>query len=99
MKLFSDVVKAACDVFSIGQRELISDSRMPHVIRARKALYVILRDQRRWSYARIGRHLRRDHSSVCKGIKRTRVLMVKDPTYRAQIELLAEIIAGDGCNA
>ncbi|MCW2405055.1 chromosomal replication initiation ATPase DnaA [Sphingobium sp. B1D7B] len=53
---------------------------------ARIAAYRLIREELKYSYPRIGRIMRRDHSTVMSGIRRANELLATDPNFAAAYE-------------
>jgi chromosomal replication initiation ATPase DnaA len=84
------MVQKASELFKVHPRDLISTYRFNFIVRARFAMYLALR-QRGWSYPKIGRLLKRDHSSVVHGVKRAQYMVEKDPDFAAKVQELTMI--------
>ena len=90
-KQIIDAVLAAWD---ISDFDLFSDGRTKAVSFARFACYWLLSERLRYSRSKIGRTLRRDHTSVISGIRRAREFYEHDADWRAKFD--AAVAALDG---
>ena len=91
------IILKASELFKVHPRDIISHHRFDFVTRARFAICKALR-MRGWSYAQIGRFLKRDHSTVIHAVKRADYMMEKDPDYAEAVKALSEItvrVVGD----
>lgn len=73
--LVKDACRWASETHGVGERDIMSKSRVPHVVLARHALMWRLRQYKRgyvsiYSYPTIGRAIDMDHTSVMHGEKR-----------------------------
>lgn len=89
--LKEDLILACAELFNIHPRDLTGDYRYQFIVRARYALFLALR-RRGWSYPRIGKLLKRDHSSVIHGVKRALYYSERDPEYAAKVETLTRLM-------
>lgn len=64
--LIADVIKAACRVGGVLERELISPRRDRELVRVRHAAVLVAREVAKASLERIGDRFQRDHSTVCQ---------------------------------
>ncbi len=69
MRVAEDVARA----YRVSVKELLGRGRTAHVARARKDLYVALYRQLGWSFARVGRFVDRDHTTVMFAIREAEV--------------------------
>lgn len=90
MPINEAIIQRASELFSVHPRDLISSYRFNFIVRARFAMYLALR-QRGWSYCKIGRLMKRNHSSVIHGVQRAEYMVEKDPDFAAKVQELATI--------
>jgi len=83
--IIAQVAKAA----GIGERDILSPCRLPHIVRARWSVMLALR-RGGASFPVIGALLGRDHKTVMHGVSRANALMVSDAGFQS---LCAEILA------
>lgn len=104
----TEIVAFAARLFCIKPGEIFEDIRFARVHRARLALYagLWLRTElsgKRPSPSAIGRAMRRDHSTVIHGIRRTQYLMERDADFLEAVCRIALATINDlptsSCNA
>lgn len=89
--LKEDLVSACAELFDVHPRDLTGNYRYAFITRARYALFLALR-QRGWSYPRIGRLFKRDHSTVIYGISRALYYCERDPDYADKVRVLKDLM-------
>ncbi len=67
-----DELSAVCRAHHALLEEVLSGSRSPQVVKARRAICVLLKEQHMFSYPEIGRTLGIDHSSAVYAVKKHR---------------------------
>ena len=68
----ADDVRDAATKHGATLSEVFSDSRLAHIVRARAAAMLVLRDRLKWSYTAIGNFFGRDHATVMYHVKNAR---------------------------
>lgn len=92
MAVILDEVAREWDV----QRELLrGDSRHAELITPRWVAMLLAQQLLRQSLPRIGRTMRRDHTSVLHGIRRIRARIAADPDFAARLDALAARITAN----
>ena len=84
------VLQRCEELFCVSRRDIISTSRFGFLIPARYALCKALH-MRGWSFARIGRFIGRNHTSVGDAVRKADAMMAANPDYAAKIEALASV--------
>lgn len=84
----TEIIKLCADLFGLPPKDLMSNKRNRQVVEARFALYAALR-RRGWSYPRIGKFLRRDHTAIMYGVCRAEYIMEHRPAYAHSVERIA----------
>jgi chromosomal replication initiation ATPase DnaA len=64
-----DIIRAACYILMISKEDLAGRTRIRHVVEARHIIFHIARFKTKFSLAKIGAALYRDHSTVNYGIQ------------------------------
>lgn len=65
-----DVIAAVCKRYGVTRRQVMGDNRDPHIVAARYEAYHEIRQQSGWSFPRIGRVFKRDHTMIIYGVNR-----------------------------
>lgn len=80
------VVERVAQEFGLDPAQLVSKRRDRDTVRARWAVFIILRDRYHWTLAHIARHFDgHDHTSVRHGLAQAARMMSDDDEYRAKI--------------
>lgn len=87
-----DYIPVAAEAFGVPQRDITGRARYSRVRDARFALYWVGRDHLGYSFARVGRALDRDHSSVMHGYAEARARMDRDPGYAAAVSHMTDMV-------
>jgi chromosomal replication initiation ATPase DnaA len=61
---FQQALDMSCFVYGVSKEQMLSNRRLPTLVKARQAIIVTLRDKRGLSWTEIGRKINRDHSTV-----------------------------------
>lgn len=88
-----DVIETAARVLDVSFGELIGEARDWHVAHRRWLVMLWLRETWGYSLPRIGKLLRRDHTTTLHGIRKARQKLETDPDYRALYATLKEALA------
>jgi hypothetical protein len=70
--LYGGVIADAERYFDITSEEILWKRRMPHQVRARQWIWMVLHDVHKWSYPEIGKTMGFDHSTVLIGARKAR---------------------------
>lgn len=97
----ADILRAVCTVFKISHDDLTGPSRLGHLVRARFAAVLLLREGAQpklngtRSNPQIGRLLGgRDHSTIIWAHQRGRELLLRDPDFAQAVAVVRLILAG-----
>lgn len=82
------LISRAADAVGEPVAVLLGDNRARKLAQARWAVMLVLRHAG-WSTSRIGRALRRDHTTVMSGLERGRALMGNDSDFRRLYAVVA----------
>ena len=75
---------SVCVAFDVRERELIAPTRgVDEIARARFAAMLLGREWAKMSLQKLGRVLKRDHTTVSYGSERAKQLMERDGDFRA----------------
>ena len=92
----ADLIVRVASVFDVTIHDLTSASRARHIVYARQALMLLLRQHGYLSLAAIGQKLDRDHSTVLHGINAAIMRMATDARYAALVcAARGEAVDGD----
>lgn len=83
------VITAVAEEFGVTTTMLLNATRAPLPALARHAAMAMLRRLTLLSLPQIGRHMRRDHTTVLHGIRRVEAMAKADPAFAARIDALA----------
>ena len=83
-----EVVRASCALFSVRASDLLTNSRTPHVVRARAVAAYVLRTAYGISYPKIGQLLGTDHSTAMSAVERCGRLVQHDQAVAAAVARL-----------
>lgn len=76
-------IREACRLWNVTPDDIRSGRRPMPIVRPRLAIYKVLTDHG-MSTTEAGRHLGKDHGSVCHGRKACAAMMATDRSYRAE---------------
>ena len=85
------VIACAAAQFGVPIEDLLSKMRSKAISEARQAAIYVLREQRRYSYVRIGEVLARDHSSVIRGYRAAVARAAASQVYSEALRAVAEL--------
>lgn len=86
---FADIVTACAAEFGVTREQLIGESRQASIVLARFAAMALGHRLLGYSLPRLGRLLRRDHTTVLNGIRRMTAMTQDDPHLAARLDRLA----------
>ena len=84
----SDITDAVADHYHMSPDTLLSRNKARSVSVPRQMAYALSRDLTEASLSEIGRHYRRDHTSIHHGINRMAERYTIDPDHRAEYRQL-----------
>lgn len=85
----TDITQAVCAHYGIKMAALAGPSRIPKLVEARWVAALLMRDLLKYSYARAGALLNRDHSTIWHGITRIRARIQCDRALAGRLADLA----------
>lgn len=88
------IVRVVCERFAISSEDIRSNSRAAQTVMARQICMTLLREFTNLSFAKVGRLLGRDHTTVVHGVKRMTRLRTTDPAIAALFRELIEQLGG-----
>lgn len=83
-----ELVRAIARTFDVCEKDVVGPAKFSFIMPARQALYKVLR-MRGWTYADIGRFLRRDHTTIMSGCAHADRRMQDDPDYAEKVNRIA----------
>ena len=87
------VLAVVAEEFGITPQMILAPNREAKVVIARHVAAALLRRLSMMSLKQIGRHMRRDHTSILHGIRRVEALAAVDPDFAARLNRLADTIS------
>lgn len=87
----SHIIKAAADITGIPATDILSERRGPEPMLIRWAIIRTARLHTYYSYPRIGRALRRHHTSIMHSDRRAADRYTNDPDFRALCDRVAAL--------
>lgn len=87
---YKDVIKEACRLFDVHERDLLGPAQFAFLIPARFAVCKALVDRGN-SQAQVGRWLNRDRSAVRNAIIKASYLSQYNPEYKEKIKVLTNL--------
>jgi hypothetical protein len=76
-----NLVKAACEAtrVKVSYDDVMGQSRMPHILKVRWAVWHVLRNDLQWSCPRIGKAFGKDRTTVDNGLMRAKAELIASP--------------------
>ena len=87
---YTDVIKEACRLFDVHERDLLGTAQFDFLIRARFALCRALVDRGN-SQTQVGKWVNRDRKAVRNAVNKAHYLMRHCPDYRAKVKTLTQL--------
>ena len=87
---YTDVIKEACRLFDVHERDLLGPAQFNFLIPARFAVCKALVDRGN-SQTQVGRWLNRDRSAVRNAIIKASYLSQHNPDYREKVKTLTQL--------
>lgn len=84
------ILEAVAREFAVPQADILSPIRERSVVLARNVVASLLREHLQWGFARIGRRLQRDHTTVLAGLRVLDTRLAADPQLDARYRRLLE---------
>lgn len=82
------LITGTCDEFEITPEDLTGPSHLRNLITPRQMLWKFMREEKGMAWKAIGRYLRRDHSTIIKGVERiSDIIQVSRPIMDRYLEL------------
>ena len=91
------IVSLVCKSFALNPKQLASKSRRQNIVVARNTVFFLLRKHTDLTFAQIGEHFNRRHSTVIKGITSLESEMNKHTSLGNQIENTVKLIERSVC--
>ena len=91
-ELTNTILEAVCNVCKIAPNELFCRARYREFNDARKIYTMFLRMGTDWSFAKLGRHLNRDHATMIHNMKVFNALVQTDKQFLKKINEIIRIL-------
>lgn len=88
------IMRAVCERFAISSEDIRRNSRAAQTVMARQICMTLLRELTNLSFAKVGRLLGKDHTTVVHAVKRMTHLRTTDPAIAALFRELIEQLGG-----
>lgn len=88
-----DIARIVCSLWPVTLAELVGQSRVAHIVRARQAAYWLGVWRGGHSRAAVGRFYRRDHTAVLHGLAAVERRRVTDPVFACRLDACAMAVA------
>lgn len=85
---FKSVLDATCEEFGVRQIDVYADRRHKPVARARHVVMYLMYEITEHSFPRIGRFMRRDHTSIMHGHQKITRLLQENEKLRGHVEAI-----------
>jgi chromosomal replication initiator protein len=89
-----DAIAAGAEAFSLKLEDMTARAQPQRIVRARHAVVYCAREVLKESFPRIGKALRRDHTTVMSSYRRAQALMERDNAFQAGVRRIREAIGG-----
>jgi len=88
------IIRVVCERFAISSEDIRRNSRVAQTVMARQICMTLLREFTNLSFAKVGRLLGKNHTTVVHGVKRMTRLRTTDPIIAALFRELIEQLGG-----
>lgn len=92
--LMVEVARIACRLYGIPLEALYGHRRRATVVKVRRRVWLLCHEHLGKTWAEIGRHFDRDHSTVLVGAREIKELIASDPEEARKFRLLTERVFG-----
>lgn len=89
-----DVIAAGAEAFSLATDDITGRSQPQRIARARHAVVWCAREVLKESFPRIGKALKRDHTTVMSSYRRAQALLERDKAFQNAVNRIREAIEG-----
>lgn len=88
MALTCDILRYAARRTGVHERDILGNARFKFVVHARWAVMAGLH-RRGWSYARIGKLMKKDHTTIMYGVHKVNELVQHDSKFASIVDDIA----------
>jgi chromosomal replication initiator protein len=89
-----DAIAAGAEAFSLRLEEMTGRSQPQRIVRARHAVVYCAREVLKESFPRIGKALKRDHTTVMSSYRRAQALVERDKAFQEGVRRIREALGG-----
>ena len=89
-----DAIAAGAEAFGLKLEDMTSRAQPQRIVRARHAVVWCARDILKESFPRIGKALRRDHTTVMSSYRRAEALLERDKAFQDGVRRIREALEG-----
>ncbi len=90
----SDAIAAGAEAFGLKLEDMTSRAQPQRIVRARHAVVWCAREVLKESFPRIGKALRRDHTTVMSSYRRAEALLERDKAFQDGVRRIREALDG-----
>jgi len=90
----SDAIAAGAEAFGLKLEDMTSRAQPQRIVRARHAVVWCAREVLKESFPRIGKALRRDHTTVMSSYRRAEALLERDKAFQDGVRRIREALEG-----
>lgn len=87
-----DAIAAAAEAFGLSLEDMTSRSQPQRIVRARHACVWCAREVLKESFPRIGKALKRDHTTVMSSYRRAQALLERDKVFQDAVQRIREAL-------
>ncbi len=89
-----DAIAAGAEAFGLRLEDMTGRAQPQRIVRARHAVVWCAREVLKESFPRIGKALRRDHTTVMSSYRRAQALLERDKTFQDGVRRIREALEG-----
>lgn len=89
-----DAIIAGAEAFGLTQADIIGRAQPQRIVRARHAIVYCAREVLAESFPRIGKVLKRDHTTVMSSYRRAQALIERDKAFQEGVRRIREALEG-----
>ena len=89
-----DLIEAGAEAFGITVDDVLGRGQPQRLVRARHAIVFCAREMLKESFPRIGKSLRRDHTTAMSSFRRAQALLERDKAFQDGVRKIQEAVEG-----
>ena len=94
-KIVDRIVNLVCAQFEVSKRQVFGSGKQKRVALARQTIMYLVRRGTELSYPEIGDVLRKDHSTVIKGDRKIKELLLVERELRIIVDAILKLLASE----